>query len=188
MGNSRCGAAERFRRRRCCRLRPYDSPSSPITPTPSSPPPRVCAAPPRYWEPRRQTQGRAYERWRPHHQSSGSSRAPSPDSAAGPDVYIVDAARLQLGATEVIVIVGVAAVHDHVVTVKKGDKGFQRRIRLLPPVPLSRRRAVFQLLGKVFERPCADRPLLYEHIHSFGLEIVNDALVPARRPIMPNSM
>ena len=47
-----------------------------------------------------------------------------PDSAAGPDVHIVNAFRFQFGVTaDVIVVVGVATVDDHVVAFEERDKG-----------------------------------------------------------------
>ncbi len=110
------------------------------------------------------------------HQAVAAFR--SPDTAAGPDVYVVEALRFQLGgAANVVAVIGIAAVDDHVVAFEQRDKGLQRRI------DHCRRRhhpdgaRLLQLLGKVLERRCPDRPLLYERFHSFGLEVVNDALV-----------
>ena len=52
-----------------------------------------------------------------------------PDSAAGPDVHIVNAFGFQFGVTaDVIVVVGVATVDDHVVAFEERDKAIERWI------------------------------------------------------------
>ena len=108
-----------------------------------------------------------------------------PDSAAGPDVHVVDALRFQLGgAADVIVVVGVAAVDDHVVAFEERDEGLQRRID-------HRRRhhhpggaGLFQLVREVFERCRPDRSLFDECLYGFRMKVVNDALVtgPQKAP------
>ncbi len=108
-----------------------------------------------------------------------------PDPAAGPNVHVVDALSFQLGgAAEVIVVVGVAAVDDHVIAFEEGDKGVQRRID-------HRRRhhhpdgpGFFQLMREVFERCRPDRPLFDECLYGFRMKVVNDALVtgPLKAP------
>jgi len=92
---------------------------------------------------------------------------------------------------EVIVIVGLPPSTIHVVTVKKGDKGFSVD-RLLPPAPSSRRRAVFsasQSLRATFARP----PPPLQRIHGFGVDIVttpgdrpDEGAVPCLSPIRPS--
>ena len=110
------------------------------------------------------------------HQAVASLRAPDP--AAGPDVHIMNALRFQFGgAADVIVVVGVAAIDDHVVAFEQRDEGLQRRIdhRRRHHHPDRARR--FQLTREVFERCRPDRPFFDDCLHGFRLEVVNDALV-----------
>ena len=108
-----------------------------------------------------------------------------PDSAAGPDINVVNAFRFQLGgAANVIVVVGVAAVDNYVVVFEEWAEGLQRWI------DHGRRHHhpdgawLFQLMREVFERRRSDRPLFDECLYSFRLEVVNDALVagPLKTP------
>ena len=117
------------------------------------------------------------------HQAVAALR--SPDPAAGSDVHIVDAFRFQIGgAANVIVVVGVAAVDDHVVAFEERDEGLQRWI------DRSRRHhhpdgaRLFQFLREIFERRRPDRALFGERLHGFRLKVVNDALVagPLKAP------
>ena len=108
-----------------------------------------------------------------------------PDSAAGPDVHVVDALRFQFGgAADVIVVVGVAAVDDHVVAFEKRDKGVQRRIDHGGRHHHPDGAGLVQLLREVFERRRPDRSLFDECLHGFRMEVVNDALVagPQKAP------
>ncbi len=74
-------------------------------------------------------------------------------------------------------IVGVAAVDDHVVAFEERDEGLQRRIdhggRHHHPDGAGR----FQLLGEIFERRRANRAFFGECLHGFRMDVVNDALV-----------
>ena len=117
------------------------------------------------------------------HQAVPSLCPPNP--AAGPHVHIVDALRFQFGsAADVIVVVGVAAVDDHVITFEKWDEGLERRIhhggRHHHPDGAGR----FQFLREVFERCCPDRSVFGERLCGFRMEVVNDALVacPQKAP------
>ena len=84
-----------------------------------------------------------------------------PDPAAGPDVHIVDALGFQLGgAADVIVVIGVAAVDDHVVAFEQWDKRLQRRIDHRRRHHHPDRAGLFQLVREVLERRCPDGPSL----------------------------
>ena len=97
----------------------------------------------------------------------------------------MDALRFQFGgAADVIVVVGVAAVDDHVVAFEERDEGLQRRIDHGRRHHHPDGAGLFQLLREVFERRRPDRPLFDECLHGFRLEVVNDALVagPQKAP------
>ena len=101
-----------------------------------------------------------------------------PDSAAGPDVHIVNAVRSQFGGSaDIIVVVGVAAVDDHVVVFEERDEGLQRWIDRGRRHHHPEGAGLAQLMHKVLERRCPDRPLFDECLDGFRMDVVNDALV-----------
>ena len=82
----------------------------------------------------------------------------------------MDALRFQVGsAADVIVVVGVAAVDDHVIAFKERDEGLQRRIdsggRHHHPDGAGR----FQLLSEVFERCRPNRTFFGERLNDFRI-------------------
>ena len=102
-----------------------------------------------------------------------------PDSAAGPDVHIVNAVRSKFGGSaDIIVVVGVAAVDDHVVAFEQRDKGLQRWIDRGRRHHHPDGAGLAQLMHEVFERRGPDRPLIDECLDGFRVDVVNDAPVP----------
>ncbi len=124
-----------------------------------------------------------------------------PDPAAGPDIHVLNAACTKFGGpADVIVVVGVAAVDDHVVVFEERQEGAQRGINRHRRHHHPQGAGLTQFMHEVFERRCPDRPRLHECLDGLRMDVVNDALpsgaqqrrtmlFPIRpSPIMPNSM
>jgi hypothetical protein len=91
----------------------------------------------------------------------------------------VNALRLQFGsAADVIVVVGVAAIDDHIVLFEERYECLQRLIdhggRHHHPDGARRFSASS---GEVFNRRCADRTVFDERLRGFRMNVVNNALV-----------
>ena len=74
-------------------------------------------------------------------------------------------------------VVGVAAVDDHVVAFEERDEGFSVGSTTAAGTIIQTARGFFSFLREVFERRRPDRPLFGERLHGFRMEVVNDALV-----------
>jgi hypothetical protein len=93
------------------------------------------------------------------HQAVSSLRPPDP--TAGACVHIVNAFRLKLGrAADVIVVVRVAAIDDHVVGFEERNDGLQRRIDHSGRYHHPDGAGHFQLARKIFKRIRPNAPSL----------------------------
>ncbi len=102
-----------------------------------------------------------------------------PDSAAGPDVHVLNAVRAKFGGpTDIIVVVGIAAVDDHVVVFEERDKCLQHWIDRGRRHHHPDGAGFAQLTHEVLDRRCSHGPLVDECLNSFRMEVVNNALVP----------
>jgi hypothetical protein len=91
----------------------------------------------------------------------------------------LNAARTKFGGSaDIIVVVSVAAVDDHVAVFQQRDKGLQRWIDRGRRHHHPEGAGLAQLMHKVFEGRCPDRPLFDECLDGFRMDVVNDATVP----------
>jgi hypothetical protein len=75
------------------------------------------------------------------------------------------------------VVVGVAAIDDHIILFEERDKRLERLIdhRGRHHHPDGARR--LQLFGEVFNRSCADCAVFDERLRGFRMDVVSNALV-----------
>jgi len=90
----------------------------------------------------------------------------------------MNAFRLQFGsAADIIVVIGVAAIDNHIVLFEERDECLQRLIhhggRHHHPDGARRR----EFLRKVFNRRCSNRAVLDERLRGFRMDVVGNALV-----------